>query len=141
MWFNKLRFWIRYCCPANPAVRRGNTKSLRVDPRWNIPGNDDDYVLHMALMNPDTPSIVVALLLAAKPLSVEVPIPGTGFLPLHIACRTPIYIPRFFEGPCDSATHLLTRLFPEATEKADEDGKRPLHRAIEVPRYYRLKPG
>jgi ankyrin repeat protein len=131
MWFNKLRFWIRYCCPANPAVRRGNNKSLRVDPRWNIPGNDDDYVLHMALMNPDTPPIVVALLLAAKPFSVEATIPGTGFLPLHIACRTPIYIPRFFEKPCDTSIHILTRLFPEATDKADDDGKLPLHRAIE----------
>eukprot|EP00977_Amphora_coffeiformis_P010245 scaffold2383_cov161-Amphora_coffeaeformis.AAC.1 len=130
-WFNKMRFWIRYCCPANPAVRRGNAKSLRVDPRWDCPGNDEDFLLHMAVMNPDTPPVVINLLLGATPVSVTMPIPNTRFLPLHIACRTPVYVPRFFESPYDSCIRILTRVYPEATCEVDDDDKLPLHRAIE----------
>lgn len=131
-WFNKMRFWIRYCCPANPAVRRGNAKSLRVDPRWDCPGNDDDYLLHMAVMNPDTPPVVVALLLGTNPVSATKPIPNSRFLPLHISCRTPLYVPRFFEAPYDSCIKILTRGFPEAAQETDDDEKLPLHRAIEA---------
>jgi ankyrin repeat protein len=130
-WYNKMRFWIRYCCPANPAVRRGNAKSLRVDPRWDCPSSDDGFLLHMAVMNPDTPPAVINLLLGAAPNSVTCPIPKTSFLPLHIACRTPSYVPRFFEAPYHSSILILTRVYPEATTEKDDDGKLPLHRAIE----------
>lgn len=130
-WFNKMRFWIRYCCPANPAVRRGNSKSLKVDPRWDCPSNDENFLLHMAVMNPDTPPPVVNLLLGSSPMSATMTIPNTQFLPLHLACRTPIYVSRFFEVPYDSCVRLLTRVYPEATKEFDDDGKLPLHRAIE----------
>lgn len=130
-WFNKMRFWIRYCCPSNPAVRRGNAKSLKVDPRWDCPSNDDNYLLHMAVMNPDTPPPVINLLLGASPMSATMTIPNTRFLPLHLACRTPVYVPRFFEAPYGSCVRLLTRAYPEATQELDDDGKLPLHRAIE----------
>ena len=130
-WFHKMRFWIRYCCPANPSVRRGNAKSLRVDPRWDCPGNDDDFLLHMAVMNPDTPPVIINLLLGAAPISATMPIPNTRFLPLHIACRTPAYVPRIFEAPYDSCIRILSRVYPEATREVDDDNKLPLHRAIE----------
>jgi Zinc finger, C3HC4 type (RING finger) len=149
-WFNKLKFWIHCCCPKTiPTGRQrpcnsGNSDMMNDDvavpqeeaeeqqqQRLDIPQDQSDrFLLHMAVLNPDTPPAIVALVLAISRMSASVELPGTADLPLHIACRVPPYSPRIFESSNYSTLQLLAKAYPLAT-RVMSGGKLPLHIAID----------
>lgn len=68
----------------------------------------DDFLLHAALYNSDTPPTVIELLLALYPMAATQPIPGTQIYPLHIAAGTSVYHPQTFEVPYSMNSMQLT---------------------------------
>ena len=83
-WWETMKYWIRYCCPNNLS---------NDDRKLSVPDNDDQFLLHAALLNCDTPPRIVSLLLALYPLATSMCLPGTSLLPLHIAAWTTEYAP------------------------------------------------
>ena len=113
-WWNRLKYWIWYCYP-------GDSDSL---PRV------DDYLLHAALYNPDTPPFVAELLLELYPSSVTFPVPGTGNYPLHIAAGTVSHVQQSFEIPTKmDSMHLVLLAYPRAA-RLKSNGRLPLHIGI-----------
>ena len=97
-WWGKLKFWIWYCYPKNlPAIPR-----------------EDKYLLHAAVANPDTPPMIVELLVSQFPKSASIPI-GKDY-PLHIAARTPSYMPQDFE--CDVGNKMTLEIVAKACPEA-----------------------
>ena len=68
----------------------------------------DEYLLHAALYNPDTPPTIIELLIQLFPVAASKPIPGTRILPLHIAAGTVPYHPQKFEVPYSTSSLELT---------------------------------
>ena len=121
-WFNKLKFWIKYCCPSSSQLSSVGDNS--------IPANNDRFALHMAVMNPDTPPDVIRLLLAVSRPSASMVIPHTSILPLHLAAETSPYVPRSYEEPCASTVSLLINAYPDSVVQPNDAGRLPLHLAI-----------
>ena len=57
-----------------------------------------------------------------------------GRLPLHIAARTPAYVPQVFEPKASTAPIIvvLAQINPNAVKERDNDGRLPLHFALEA---------
>eukprot|EP00980_Cylindrotheca_fusiformis_P006417 scaffold1375_cov137-Cylindrotheca_fusiformis.AAC.6 len=97
-WWEKMKFWIRFCYTAPIKLPE-----------------EDDYLLHSALYNPDTPPLLVELLLAIYPESACLRIEGELEYPLHIAAATPTYIPQYFENyEAKNVYQLLIDAYPKA---------------------------
>eukprot|EP00537_Pseudo-nitzschia_pungens_P013219 CAMPEP_0172391258 /NCGR_PEP_ID=MMETSP1061-20121228/7698_1 /TAXON_ID=37318 /ORGANISM="Pseudo-nitzschia pungens, Strain cf. pungens" /LENGTH=1127 /DNA_ID=CAMNT_0013121825 /DNA_START=136 /DNA_END=3519 /DNA_ORIENTATION=- len=98
---------------------------------WNnsygeIP-KEDDYLLHAALYNSETPPIVTELLIALFPSSTSRPIPGTSTFPLHIAADTSSYQRKQFEVPYGTENLVIVlKSYKEATQ-LKSNGRLPLH--------------
>jgi len=126
-WFNKMRFWIKYCCPTSSRLpgMEGNF----------LPTGNERYTLHMAVMNPDTPPAVIKLLLAISRPSASMRIPNTNILPLHLAVQSPPYVPRSYETRHkESVISLVAGAYAAAVGEPTDDGKAPLHLAIQAGR-------
>lgn len=78
-WWEKMKFWIRFCYTGQASLPM-----------------KDDYLLHAALANPDTPPLMIELLIALYPNAVAKKVGGDQY-PLHIAAATPAYVPQYFE--------------------------------------------
>jgi hypothetical protein len=90
----------------------------------------EEYLLHTALYNPDTPPLVVELLLQLFPTSAAKPIPGTQIYPLHISAGTTAYHPQSFELPCSKDNMHLTLLAYKRAVQLTAHGRLPLHICI-----------
>ncbi len=119
-WWATMKHCIRQCCP---------NKLANDDRKLSIPNDDDQYLLHAALLNGDTPPPVVSLLLTFYPMSASMCLPGTSLLPLHIAAWTTEYASRGFETFGPHSLELVSIAYPEAASKK-ADGSLPLHIAI-----------
>ena len=102
---------------------------------WDSSKNDalpqtNDYLLHAALYNPDTPPLVIELILELYPMSAAKPVPGTDIYPLHIASGTSAYHAQPFEIPnrMDSLRLILAAYKPAV--KLTLHGRLPLHICI-----------
>ena len=91
---------------------------------------EEDFLLHAALYNPDTPPLIVELLLALFPEAATRCMPGTGNYPLHIAAGTAPYIPQPFEIPSKMDALKLTLLAYRKVVSFKSNGRLPLHIAI-----------
>jgi len=126
-WWLKMRFWIRYCDPPSD-------NAVAAVVRRAIPRTDDSYLLHAALLNPDTPPKLIEFLLALFPDAPQLPVLDCWF-PLHIACLTTSYTPRASEAEEQHSTIELTlKAFPEAVDSRLDDGSLPIHLAIRAGR-------
>jgi hypothetical protein len=79
-WWSKMKFWIRYCYHGDEDLPSG-----------------ENYLLHAAAANEDTPPILVELLIALYPQSAALPVNGDTVFPLHLAAGTPPYKKQPFE--------------------------------------------
>ena len=133
-WWTKMRFWIKYCCPK-PSHRQLCSSNSTV--ASFLPTSNERYTLHMAVMNPDTPPAVVELILAVSVASASMRIPKTQVLPIHLAVQTRPYIPRSFESVVNkkrSVIALLVEAHAQGVSETTDDGKLPLHLAIQAGR-------
>jgi len=131
-WWQKMKFWIRYCEPPNTYIASAV--------RAAMPKKDttDAYTLYAALANPDTPPPVVELLLALHPDSASqildissTPSRPSLILPLHVAALSSCYAARMYEGQVErSVLELTLKAYPEAVRFRFTDGRLPLHMAI-----------
>lgn len=95
--------------------------SHREIPRTN------DYLLHSALYNCETPPLVTELLIQLFPLSTAKPIPSTLTYPLHIAAATTSYQRQQFEIPYGmNNLRLVLKAYKEAT-RFKSNGRLALH--------------
>jgi Zinc finger, C3HC4 type (RING finger) len=95
----------------------------------SIPAEQDDFVLHAALSNSDTPPEIIELLVARDAKAASRCVPGSSVLPLHIAAGALCYTPRSFEKYPHSALELTLSAFPIAARVMSK-GRLPLHIAI-----------
>jgi hypothetical protein len=116
-WWEKMKFWIKYCCP-NKCERDG---------KHFMAPKEDEFLLHAALINSDTPHQVVALLLGL--CSASIPYTGHTKLPLHLIAQTTSYTAQPFEDAHRSSLELTLRAYPSALRILAE-GRLPLHVAI-----------
>jgi len=111
-WWDRCKFWIWYCYPKELG-------EVSKSP-------NDSFLLHAALANEDTPPIIIQLILAIYPLSASLPtfgVHGTFEYPLHIAARTPTYVPQDFEEPFPaSVLQMVLDAFPEAAHVVNQQG-------------------
>ncbi len=95
-------------------------------PSGEIP-RSDEFLLHAALYNPDTPPTIIELLLAISPKAPTTPLPGTKIYPLHIAAGTAGYHPQCFEIPYSkSRMELILNAYKGAVSLA-VNGQLPIH--------------
>lgn len=119
-WWSKLIRYIRQYC----RQQVGNFEILAVPPEH------DEYLLHAALSNPDTPPEIVEIIIARDSNAASRFVPGTSVLPLHIAARTQSYTPRYFENQLQqSPLYFTLKAFPGAI-RVMTGGRLPLHIAI-----------
>jgi hypothetical protein len=105
-WWSKLKFWIRYCYKSEIKLQ-----------------NDDGFLLHAAVSNPDVPPLLIELLIAIFPDSATIPVNGTTEYPLHIAAATPRYAPQPFEKEVrKSAIQALFDAHPKAAVAISPSG-------------------
>ena len=95
---------------------------------------DDKSLLHNALMNSDSPPLLIQLLAKLYPESIHLSHPKTAALPIHFACRQwkfREYPPRRGEKivDLDQICKELLREDPTLTRKRNRD-RLPLHHAI-----------
>ncbi|KAL3924363.1 MAG: hypothetical protein SGILL_001092 [Bacillariaceae sp.] len=88
---------------------------------------DDLYLLHAALYNPETPPLLVELLLEIFPASVSKPVPGTATYPLHIAAGTTAYHRHPFEMPYGMDNLHLVLSAGKRLVRRRSNGRLPLH--------------
>ncbi|GAX23507.1 hypothetical protein FisN_14Hh319 [Fistulifera solaris] len=119
-WWTIMKDCIRQCCP---------NKLPNDNRKLTIPDDDEQYLLHAALLNCDTPPPVVSILLTFYPLAASMCLPGTSLLPLHIAASTTEYASRNFEIRGPQSLELVNTAHPDAASKKVE-GFLPLHIAI-----------
>lgn len=118
VWWRKLKIWIWHDCSWDSIPRR------------------DDFLLHAALCNRDSPVQVIALILECFPRSASIPLPDVGgdlggtCFPLHIACCTDQYLKLPFEVAHDrSVMDMLVEAYPDAV-LMKWNRMLPLHLAI-----------
>ena len=96
------------------------------DSNSNLP-RTNEYLLHSALHNSETPPLVIELLIQLFPSSARMSIPGTSTFPLHIAADTAAYQSQEFEIPYGiNNIHLVLRAYKEAV-RLKANGRLPLH--------------
>ena len=112
-WWRKLKIWIWHDCTWDNIPRR------------------DEFLLHAALSNPDTPVWVANLIIECFPRSASIPIPRSGGkFPLHIACETDKYVHLPFEFKHSRTVIDLTlHAYPDAVLMKWDD-QLPIHLAI-----------
>jgi hypothetical protein len=120
-WWGKMKFWIRYCCPSK----------LEKDGKPFSSPNSDEFLLHAALINSDTPPQIIELLLSLYSRAASISIPGDTMLPLHLIAQTTCYTARPFEDVHSTSLELTVRAYPRAVRVLVE-GRLPLHMAIEA---------
>lgn len=102
---------------------------------WNYPSatqlpKTERYLLHAALYNPDTPPLIIQILLELFPESSSLPIPQSETYPLHIAAGTLQYQPQPFEIPFSTnSLHLVLLAFDDAAYMFSH-GRLPIHICI-----------
>ena len=105
-------------------------ETQRQDFEWvDIPYEKNEYLLHIALTNSDTPPQVIEMIMAFNAPSVSLSIPSSSLLPLHIAAQTQSYIPRNFEHYERSSLELVLAAYPDAA-RVKSNNRLPLHAAI-----------
>jgi Zinc finger, C3HC4 type (RING finger) len=125
-WWTKMMFYIRNGCRRNITPcppPHDNFESLA------IPLDKDEFLLHAALANSDSPPELVEILLATNIEAASLFVPGSSLLPLHIAALTPSYIPRSFERYQHSSLDLTLKAYPRAA-RVMSNGQLPLHMAV-----------
>jgi hypothetical protein len=90
----------------------------------------DDFLLHAALYNCDTPPTIIELLLALFPMAAAQPLPGTQIYPLHIAAGTSIYHPQPFEVPYSMDNMQLTLNAYKGAVGLTVNGQLPIHMCL-----------
>jgi hypothetical protein len=113
-WWEDMKSLIRECYPGQ---------------KGSIP-DSDDYLLHAALYNPDTPPLVIELILELYPDSAALPLPGTHHYPLHIVAGTNAYRPQAFEIATNMDVMELTLMACRAAVRAESHGRLPIHVAV-----------
>jgi hypothetical protein len=113
-WWEDMKSLIRECFPGQ---------------KGSIP-DSDSFLLHAALYNPDTPPLVIELLLELFPDSASLPLPGTNNYPLHIAAGTNAYHPQAFEIASSMDAIRLTLMAYSTAARATSHGRLPIHVAI-----------
>ncbi len=88
---------------------------------------DDHYLLHAALYNPETPPLLVELLLEIFPASASKPVPRTATYPLHIAAGTTAYFRHQFEMPYGMDNLHLVLSADRRVVHRRSNGRLPLH--------------
>ena len=96
---------------------------------FNIPHENSEYLLHVALTSTDVPPQVVEMILASNSVSASLPVPSSSLLPLHIVAQTPSYIPRHFEHYEQSSLEQVLATYPGAA-RIKRNNRLPLHMAI-----------
>jgi hypothetical protein len=119
-WWDKMKFWIKYCCPSK-CERNG---------KHFLAPKEDEFLLHAALINSDTPPQIIELLLALYSKSASIPYSGDTQLPLHLAAQTTCYTAQPFEIIHWSSLELTLKAYPRAVRVLSE-GRLPLHVAID----------
>jgi hypothetical protein len=105
-WWQKMKFWIRFCYTGDNSLPQ-----------------DDEHLLHAGLSNPDTPPLMVELLLALHPESASLPVEGKLEYPLHIAAATSSYVPQYFENyESKNVYQLLIDAYPKAASMKSAAG-------------------
>jgi ankyrin repeat protein len=95
----------------------------------DIPRNDQ-YLLHAALYNPESPPLLVELLVEIFPASVSKPVPGTAIYPLHIAAATTSYHRHSFEMAYGMDSLHLVLSANGRVARRRSNGRLPLHIAL-----------
>lgn len=96
------------------------------DSHGGIP-RTNDYLLHSALYNCESPPLVTELLIRLFPSSTAKPIPGTSTYPLHIAAGTTSYQRQQFEIPYGmNNLRIVLKAYKQAT-RFKTNGRLPLH--------------
>jgi hypothetical protein len=124
-WWENAKFWIWYCFAGE--IGTIPKEGTMVMPR------DDEYLLHAALSNSDTPPQIIHLLLNLYPEASSLPLPGTGAVPLHLASSEGSYLPRRHEYesfPEATTMDLVLNSNPLLVSRKS-NGRLPLHLAIE----------
>lgn len=111
-WWDRLKQWIWQECPSDSVPRT------------------EEYLLHAALYNPDTPPLVIELLLNLFPTAATRPVPGSRSYPLHIAAATTAYHPQPFEIPYSMDSLHLTLFAYKGATRLTQHGRLPLHICI-----------
>lgn len=125
-WWHKAKFWIWQCFKGEVGTTL--KEGILVVPRT------DEYLLHAALSNSDTPPQLIHLLLNLFPESSSFPIPNTDVLPLHIVALEDSYLPRRHECeafPTATAMDLVLNANTFLVRKRT-NGRLPLHLALEA---------
>ena len=123
VWWQKMKFWIWYCFEGEIGTMPKPGKLVM--PR------EDNFILHAAVSNSDTPPQIIQLLLGLYPASASTALPQTNVLPIHVASRTLAYTKRFYEDESSLKTlEMLVHANPRA-RKQTSNGQLPLHLAIE----------
>jgi hypothetical protein len=120
-WWGKMKFWIRYCCPSK--LEEDGTP-------FSLPSSDE-FLLHAASINSDTPPQIIELLLALYSRSASMSVPGHTKLPLHLIAQTTCYTARPFEDMHSTSVELTVNAYPRAVCVLAE-GMLPLHVAIDA---------
>ena len=98
---------------------------------WNDSKGDtprtDEYLLHSALYNPETPPIITELLIQLFPSSASKPLPGTTIYPIHIAAGTTSYQRQQFEIPYGMNNLILVAKAYKDAIRFKSNGRLPLH--------------
>lgn len=112
-WWDKLKYLIFFCANNNPE---------------NTP---DEYLLHSALENTDTPPNVIRLLLALYPGSARQPDTYSAH-PLHLFALHRDYIPRNYESPYMHGLNVMDMLLSldESAAYHKYKNRLALHHAI-----------
>ena len=105
-WWSKMKFWIRFCYTGEEELP-----------------SSDQYLLHAALGNPDSPPLLIELIVALYPTSPLLPVNGGRVYPIHIAAVTPTYVPHDFEKLEDkNIFDLLVIAYPDAAKIRSPSG-------------------
>ncbi|KAL3913822.1 MAG: hypothetical protein SGILL_006339 [Bacillariaceae sp.] len=92
----------------------------------DLPRNDQ-YLLHASLYNPETPPLLIELLLEIFPSAASKPVPGTATYPLHIAAGTTAYYRHPFEMPYGMDNLHLVMSSDRRVARRRSNGRLPLH--------------
>ncbi|KAG7348508.1 ankyrin repeat domain protein [Nitzschia inconspicua] len=95
----------------------------------DIPRNDQ-HLLHAALYNPESPPLLIELLLVIFPFSVSSAVAGTATYPLHIAAATTAYHRHSFELPYGMDNLHLVLSADKRIARRRSNGRLPLHIAL-----------
>lgn len=124
-WWKKVEYLVAFCRKVKHDEERSNPSDV-----------EKNYLLHAAMTNSDTPPLITRLMVALYPESIRKPDPWHGALPLHLACMTQDYIPRYYENFALAATCHLERSLDVVLEADVASAKirfrdrLPLHLAI-----------